>query len=618
MTLPRRTRPIACLRELTAALLLAGGSAGWARAAAPLTLAPELLRPGDRAIVRTVFRGDSIEEFPAEIVGVLSGGRVDGQVILARATSERLKQLGIAQGMSGSPVYVDGKLVGALASGWFFQRDALFGVTPIRDMLRVMDLPAAPLTGPTAGPAGVELSVPPGGVRFGAFRWEDAETEGDVRAEEAPVTGAGSGPRALPVPLACGGLNPAALETARRWLGPLGFDVVPGGSVAGDGPDAASLQPGSAVAVDLLRGDLSLSAIGTLTWRDGDRVLIFGHPFFQSGDVRLPLSTARIATIVASDYTSFKLGLSGREVGVVTQDRHAGLAGTIGPRARMLPLSVSIVRERGESQRFRFEMVEDRSLAPQLAGLAALNSLLESGGIGANQTLRWTMRLHRPGAPTLVLAETTSGDTPTGDFANGVSGPLAFLFNNPYARLVLDSVEVAVRVQSGREQWTLRGARLLDAAVRPGGRARLECRLERWHGAQETRVLEIAVPEEMPDGRYGLWVGGGPEFSRFESTRLPGRYRPTSLEDAWQRFGRLRPSDALYATLFASAPEVTAEGRDYPELPGSAAAVLSSGLAAGEGVRRAETALLGTARLPLAGVTRGELQLVLTVDSKAP
>ncbi len=616
MTCTHPNRPAGRWRTLGVVLLAAAWGAGTARATPPPTLGPEDLRPGDRAVVRTVFRGDSIEEFPAEILGVLSGGRLDGPVILARATSDRLERTGVAQGMSGSPVYVDGKLVGALATGWTFEREPLFGITPIREMLRVLEQPGSGVTGPSAGPAGVELAASPS-VRFGAFHWDDGEPPAPPAGSDRGAAPE-AGPVALPVPLAAGGMNPAALELARRRLAPLGFAVVPGGSLQGSGPDAASLQPGSAAAVDLLRGDLSLSAIGTVTWRDGDRVLLFGHPFFQSGDVRLPLSTARITTVVGSVYTSFKVGLSGREVGVVTQDRRSGLLGTIGPRARLLPLSVSVEQGRGAAQRFRFAMVEDRGLAPQLAGVAALNSLLESGGIGANQTLRWTMRLHRRGASALEVGDVISSDTPTGEFANGVSGPLGFLFNNPYARLDLDSVEVSVSVQPGRQEWTLRSARLLDAAVRPGGAARVECVVERWHGAQETRIVDMPVPEELPDGRYALWVGGGAELSRFEAARLPGRYRPTSLDDAWRRFARLRRSDALYATIVAGAPDVTSQGRDYPELPGSASVVLASGLEAGDAARRAATALVGEIRLPLDGETRGELQLPLTVDTKAP
>jgi hypothetical protein len=367
-----------------------------------------------------------------------------------------------------------------------------------------------------------------------------------------------------------------------------------------------------------MRGDLQISAIGTLTWRDGDRVLLFGHPFFQSGDVRLPLSTARITTVVARDYLSFKLGSCGREVGVVTQDRRPGVSGMIGPRARLLPLAVHIEGAQPAAQDFRFELVEDRTLAAQLAGLATLNSLLESGGTGPGQTLAWTLTLHRPDAPPLVLQDLSAGESPTGEAASAINGPLAFLFGNPFERLRLDSIEVAIQLSTGRRSWALRSARLLDAAVRPGGRARVECRIERWRGPTETRLIEVPVAAELPDGRYSLWVGGGAELSRFEATRFPARFRPTSLDDAWRRLARLRPSGALYAVILASAPEVTAAGRDYPELPASAATVLSSALAAGDLARRTEAALLDETRLPLGGVTRGELQIVLTVDSKTP
>jgi hypothetical protein len=583
----------------------------------PATLSPEQLKPGDHAIVRSVFSGDSIEEFQADIVGVLSGGRADGQTIVARATSERLKRLGVAQGMSGSPVYVDGRLVGALSSSWPFEREPLFGITPIREMLALLDRPGDARGGATAGPTGVDLAAPPEGVRFAQFHWDDPG--GDKAEGDRPDAGQAAGaPTALPIPLSCAGFAPAALEAAQRSLGPLGFRVVPGGSAANGGPDAASLGPGSAVAVDLLRGDLQVSAIGTVTWREGDRVLLFGHPFFQSGDVRLPLSTASITTVVSSDYLSFKLGERGREVGTVTQDRRTGVSGTIGPRARLLPLGVRVEGPGAPPQRFRFELVEDRALAPQLAGLAALNSVLESGGTGANQTLTWTLTLHRSGWAPLVLGDVTAGEAPIAEMAGAVVGPLGFLFGNPYQVLRLDSLDVTVRVAPGREQWTLRSARLLDAAVRPGGRARIECRIEHWRGARETVRLDVPVPEELPEGRYALWIGGGPELMRFEATRFPGRFRPVSLDDAWQRLGRVRSAGGLYSVIVANAPDVTASGRDYPELPASAAAVLSSGLAAGDLARRSEAALLSETRMPVKGITRGELQLPLVVDSKAP
>lgn len=585
-------------------------------------LALDQLHPGQKAVVRTVFRGDSIEEFPAEIVGVMKGGRAEGDMILARATSERLEKTGVAQGMSGSPVYVDGKLIGALSSGWTFAREPLFGITPIGEMLPVLDRASAARAAGSAGPSGVELAGP-GGVRFRELRWDDDPDDGSAPSTRgaAPSRGDGplaTGPAPLMLPLACSGLSPAALEPVRRWLAPLGLAVVPGGRAAAGGPPPDALRPGAAVAVDVLRGDVEMSAIGTLTYRDGDRVLLFGHPFFQSGDVRLPLSTAEIATVVSNQASSFKLGMRGREAGVVTQDRRAAVAGTIGGVARMLPVRVTVAGPGGRSQDFRFEAVEDRALAPSLVGAATLNSVLESGGTGGNQTLRWTLTVHRPLAAPLVLTDLVAGDSPPAEVMGGIATPLRFLFNNPFARLPLDSVAVAVEVRPGRELWTLRNARVLDAAVRPGSRVRVQCELERWRGGRETRSLTVAVPEEVPDGRYVLWLGGGAELSRYEAAKLPARYRPVSLDDAWRRLASTRPSDALYAALFARAPEVTSDGRDYPELPLSALALLSSDQAAGDLTRRGDAARLDEVRHPLDGLTRGELLLSITVDSRAP
>ena len=589
----------------------------------PATLAADQLKPGQKATVRTVFEGSKVEEFEAEIVGVLKGGRAEGDLILGRAVSERVKKSGVAQGMSGSPVYVDGKLIGALSSGWPFSREPVFGITPIGDMLKVLDHRGSEALDVSAGPSGVETGLSTR-VRFGAFTWDD-EPAGDDVARPTPLGATTAGDvtdatrfTALRLPLACSGLAPGTLEAARHWLEPLGFSAVPGGSAAAGGPDPSSLEPGSAVAVDLMRGDIQLAAIGTMTWRDGDRVLLFGHPFFQAGSIRLPLATAEITTVIASELFSFKLGARGRSAGVVTQDRRAALGGRLGGEPRMLPVAVDVTSGPRSLQRFRFESIEDRTIAPNLIAIAALNSLLESGGIGANQTIRWSLALYRPDAAPLRLSDVEAGEAPTLDAASGIAAPLAFLFNNPYRRLALDSVAVKLEVVPGRDQWTLRSARALTAAIRPGGQVTVRCELERWRGARETREFQFPVPQELPDGRYTLWLGGGPELTRYEAQRLPGRFRPTSLDDAWRRIGATRPSDGLYAALMARAPEVTVDGHDYPELPASALAVMSSDQSAGERSRRGDLAKLNEERLPLEGLVRGELQVTIQVDSKAP
>ena len=157
--------------------------------------------------------------------------------------------------------------------------------------------------------------------------------------------------------------------------------------------------------------------------------------------------------------------------------------------------------------------------------------------------------------------------------------------------------------------------RLLEPTVRPGGTVHVNCELEAWRGGIEHRQLAMTVPEEAPDGSYVLWVGGGAELSRYEATRLPGRYRATSLEDAWQRLPRYRPSSALYGALFARAPELDDGGRDYPELPTFALSLLASDQVVADRGRRGDLAWLDERRLDVNASVRGELQLNVVVQS---
>ena len=599
-------RPL--LRLLVPGLL----AAGVASAAAPNvpTLAPGALHPGQKAVVRTVFAGDSVESFDAEIVGVVPGGRAEGDLILARATSPRVERTGVAQGMSGSPVYVDGKLIGALSSGWAFSREPIFGITPIGEMLAVLDEPDTPVAPETAGPIGADPLGSPR-ARFGEYRWA-----GDDDEPAAPAPAA-TPRRATPLglPLAMSGAAPGASDLLSALFEPAGLAVVPGGRDRG-AARARPLEAGDAVAVDVLRGDLNLSAIGTVTYRDGDRVLIFGHPFFQSGQVRLPLSTARITTVMGSVNMSFKIGTPGTPVGTATQDRRAAVAGRLGPAPALMPLRVVVRGAAPREQRFAFQCIEDRALMPQLVSAAVVNSLFESGGGGSQQSAEWSVTIWS-GGRRLRTGDLAAGDAPVNDLVAGVGGPVRFLGANPFTRFRADSIVVELEVRPGRAQSTLRAASLAAPSVRPGGTARVRAQLERWRGERETVTLDLPVPEELPDGRYVLHLGGGAEADRYTAARLPARFRVVSLDDAWRRLGGARRSDALHATLWARAPEVNADGEDLPELPASALALLGSAQQAGDRARRGDWALVEELRRPLDRVVRGELLLELVVDRNA-
>src|SRR5688572_5956262 len=264
-------RALAILLMLLVAVLSRLSGSGRAAHADDAFLQLEQVKVGQRAVGRTVFSGRTIETFDLEIVGVVPGGRTEGAMILAKGLGTRIEHSGIAAGMSGSPIFVDGKLIGALAFGWPFSRDALCGIQPIADMLEVLRHPEGrPAGGFDDGPAvPAEPTLPFPGV---------------------PTP---PGMQRLRVPLVAGGLSRDAQALLAPWAAGHGFELVPGGGPAAIGGGTAAttggpprleraaaleaLVPGAAVAVDLMRGDLNLSAIGTLTWREGDRVVAFGH-----------------------------------------------------------------------------------------------------------------------------------------------------------------------------------------------------------------------------------------------------------------------------------------------------------------------------------------------------
>ena len=562
-------RPRSHVHLLRFGLILAAlGVAGAAMAAAPRAtgldrtrfIGIDELKPGQRAVCRTVFSGRRIEEFELEIVGVVTGGKADGDMILARAQGPRLAHDGIAAGMSGSPIFVDGRLAGALAFSWPFSRDALCGITPIAEMLDVMNQPDGPPAGDFAsGPA---LTVPTG-------------------IREAP------GLERLRTPLMAGGLSPEARAWLAPWAEEHGFLLASGGmgrvaapsgarssmSAADRAAARAALMPGAAIAVDLLRGDMNLSAIGTLTWRDGDRVVAFGHPFFQTGTVAYPLALADITTIVASDLNSFKMGAPAEQVGAITQDRRAAVAGAIGDVPRMLPLTVHVTGLAG-NETYRYEILRQRQLAPVLAGLGVVGALTARGGGAPEATWRWRARLSARGTEPLVIEDAATGNLTSA--GTQLATPLQLLLNNPFAAYDADSLVFDLDVVSGLSRAQLVSASVEPRTLRPGGTAHVSAELRDYRGSSSFVHFDVPVPEAQPEGRLVIALAGGTELDRQETPRLPGRHRANSLPELLQRLAERRRGDRLYAILYGPAFEATFDGEPHPELPGFAQRLLAS------------------------------------------
>jgi len=313
--------------------------------------------------------GRGIQRFEVEMIGVLKRFAPKQDLILAKVSGAGLEHSGIIAGMSGSPIYVEGKLVGALAYGWPFSKDPLCGITPIQSMLDIRHAPPAPPV-PIAGSAGSAGEV------VAAFA--ERRFAGALDALLVPLqrSAASASLAALPIPVSFTGAPAGGGWLFDRVSAAAGWVSAPAGSsgAAGVGGPGA-VRPGSPISTVLLSGDMLLAATGTVTWVDGDSVLAFGHPFLSMGPIDMPMARADVLAVLPSVYRSFKFSDTGAVIGSVTQDRSTGILGTFGTRAAMVPITVRISSDEVPMQTYRFEAVHNPMLTPVLAAIAIDNVL---------------------------------------------------------------------------------------------------------------------------------------------------------------------------------------------------------------------------------------------------
>lgn len=517
------------------------------------------IRPGLKVTAHTVFQGTAVDSFPLEVLGVAREGRATGDLILARATDPRVEHTGIVAGMSGSPVYAeDGRLLGALAYGWGFSKDPICGIEPAQDMVRIWSLPD---------------QSPPGDFEGGST------TPANARSSSSSLP-------TLRTPLAVSGLTPEAMKLLQPWADDHGFMLTPGGAAgpASSGGSSAvhgkrpRLAPGDAVAVDVLRGDAGLSAIGTVTAVDGDKILAFGHPFFFNGPTRLPISTAEITAVLPSLESSFKIGHPVTAVGTLTQDRRAGIAGVLGEPPSMLPVTVRVSGLGAAADTFHYEAARQRQLIPTALQTATVNSMLSRGALPSEGTIRWTMtaRFRPQGGP---VRSFQLDDLATGGEAfsaiNDMISPVSDLLDNSWTPVDLEKLDYDIQIEPKAEALMVKSVQLDRPRARPGETVHAVVELESYRGATETQTLSFRVPDTMPAQMLVLFVGGGNDWAHFDATAAPGRYGAHSLDELVDRLQKWPKSSRLYLAAYGANREVTIRGRDYPDLPRSTQIVLT-------------------------------------------
>lgn len=448
--------------------------------AAPDTMPVEQIRPGMKGIAKTVVSGTKIEEFGVEVLGIMKNKGPSGDLILIRTYGDLIDRTGgIAQGMSGSPVYIDGKLVGAVAYGWSLTDHKIGMLTPIGDMLKLWDMPDSKNVFP------VDNSI----------SLED-------KTELKPVQ----------TPLMVSGFSQEALNMLTDKLKPL--NLVPYG--AGDAPAGTNfgpLEPGSAVGVQLASGDVSIGALGTVTYVEDNKVLAFGHPFLKKGNVNYLMTNAYVFTTVNGLENSFKVGATGEPVGLINQDRGAAVAGLAGKFPSIVPMKITVhdnVLNRTEVA--GVQVVQDEQLSPVLAATTVFNFIEKTMDRVGPGTARVRFDITGRGLPVDVLTRDNMfyspnniGELAVGEFLDA----MAILAGNQYRPVDIMDVKVNVTIDEERKTATITEARANVAKAKPGEKIDVTVKLKPYRGETITRVVSYTVPENQQAGPMSLEVRGG-------------------------------------------------------------------------------------------------------------
>ncbi|MGE5486986.1 MAG: hypothetical protein ACM3ZB_04100 [bacterium] len=578
------------------------------------------VRPGMKGVAWTVFSGSEPEPVPIEIIGLYKNAWGPKQdVILARMFGKALRT-NVAGGMSGSPVYVDGKLIGAVALRLsVFSPDAICGITPIELMLEINDYD-------TAVPAGAR--TPDKGRTAAAA----LELPGGMAARVAMAGGISplpEGATLVPIdtPLAFSGFNPAVIETFSPLLRELGINAVQGGaaSTAKDVTPAPgwqeALKPGEAVAGVLVSGDMSITGLGTVTYNDGERVLAFGHAFFNLGPVDMPMSRGEILLTNASSYQPNKIGNATEIAGALKQDRHSGVMGVPGATAEMVPVTVN-VRSLGDDasvrrqREFRFNVFVHQKWTPYLMMMTLLNSISELNDYRDECTYRVN--------GTIELADRRSMQLTTMQASSEMQVPtpmvLAGWWGDKFNRLFMNAVnmprlkrvDATVDLLPDRRLAEIESAWTPGDAVTPGEEIPVKVFLRPYRGQRIERSFKLKVPANLERGQHRLLLSDAETLNRMQ-TSAGFMNRFIDLPEVISLLNKERSNDKLYVSLVRRSPTIYYEDKTLPGLPASVLNVIQTGRSGRRPFATVGESAIEQTAIPFDYVVSGSYSLNLTV-----
>jgi hypothetical protein len=487
------------------------------------------LKPGMKGVGKTVFKGTKVEDFEVEIVGVLKNARPRSDLILLKLVGGPLEESGVISGMSGSPVYVEGKLVGALAYALgTFPKEAVAAAIPIKQMLS-LELQS-----------GIGMKYPGDG------------TLKDI----IPIS----------VPLVFSGFDQRSIEWASEQL--TGFGLAPMAGGGGGDADDAPLVPGSVLSVKFVEGDLDMSAVGTLTHVDGDRFYGFGHPLLHMGKVELPAAGGYVHTVYKSSMSSNKIVSATRSMGAIVEDRASGVSGVLGAEADMMPLAVT-VRHGKSTTEYNMKVMLHELFTPLLVASAVMSCANNSGARAGETMVEAEINLavkgHEP-----VNAQTAYTDSfAIRSLAIDIMGLFAYLMGNGFEKISFDEVRVSMTLTDERRAAYIRDGFISKKEFEPGETVSVSLKIKPSLGEEYIESVDIVIPEDVRNEEVRITIadGGSESANRISSNSY--MWNPQSMDEMLLGIDMVKAPSNLVVKMYRKGRGVSVSGGEMPAVPPS-------------------------------------------------
>src|SRR3984893_6774763 len=545
----------------------------------------EDLCPGMKGIARSVFSGSEPEEFGLEILGVLPGFTGPRQsTIIARLRGPNVDQTGVFAGMSGSPVFIDDRLVGAIAYSFPFSKEPICGITPIRQMIEIFEQGNDKLKRNEARAVSfTELASAEWKPRLPNPAFASAPLIAPVTAGSPLVPIMGQQMQPIATPVVFSGISQESLSLFASELTRSGLLPVSGvGGSAAITPlepfDAKTLTPGTSVSVQLVRGDYSIAAAGTVTFRDGEHIYAFGHPFLGLGGSDMPMTESSVITVIPNAYNSFKLAIPGRMVGSISQDRATGVFGQLGHAARMIPVKINLHTSRDRVEQFSYEVVNDEFLTPLLVNITVFNTIATRERSIGESTITVDGSIVVDGQAPIAVQRRFSSANAAVLAAGSIATPVQALLGSGFDEVNIKGIVVDIDSSEEKRGATLERISLDRTEVGRGQNVEIQAYVRTDSGKQFVERIPVQIPADAPSVQLMIMVGDGATLQESSAARA---FVPKDLGQLILAINKTKKNDRLYLRLLRPAPGVVIGASELPNLPPSVVATLNNDRSSG-------------------------------------